>query len=78
LIYADSLDEQAVSFSNLGFINGLTTNPSIIIKDRPSWGFEKTIKFLQSVKGIILAYKVVSKKIKNGLKLLKIFRQIKK
>jgi len=51
LIYADSLDEQAVSFSNLGFINGLTTNPSIIIKDRQSWGFEKTIKFLQCVKG---------------------------
>lgn len=51
MIYVDSLDNKVVELVKHPFISGLTTNPTIVKRDKPEWGFQKTIEFLESIPG---------------------------
>jgi len=51
LIYIDSLEEKAVLLLKNSPISGLTTNPTIIKRDRNAWGFTDTIIYLQNNPG---------------------------
>jgi transaldolase len=51
MIYVDSLNDRALELIKLPIFTGLTTNPSIVKKDRPEWGFEKTLIFLENISG---------------------------
>ena len=51
MIYVDSLNDKAFKLVTLPIFAGLTTNPTIIKKDRVEWGFSKTLMFLQKLEG---------------------------
>jgi len=51
MIYVDSLDNKVVELVKYPFISGLTTNPTIVKRDKPEWGFKKTLEFLESIPG---------------------------
>jgi transaldolase len=51
MIYVDSLNDKAFKLVKLPIFAGLTTNPTIVKKDRPEWGFEKALMFLQNLEG---------------------------
>lgn len=51
MIYIDSISLDAVKYLNYGFIKGLTTNPTIIERDKNTEGFIDTVKYLQEIPG---------------------------
>ncbi|HOI35707.1 MAG TPA: transaldolase family protein [Mesotoga infera] len=51
MIYIDGICEKAVQLVKEPVFAGLTTNPTIIKRDRPGWGMMDTMKFLSKVPG---------------------------
>ena len=51
MIYIDSLNDKAFELLASPVFSGLTTNPTIIKKDKPEFGFEKALNFLQGLEG---------------------------
>ncbi len=51
MIYIDGICERAVQLVKEPVFAGLTTNPTIIKRDRPGWGMMDALKFLSKVPG---------------------------
>jgi len=49
MLYIDSFSEKAVKLVQLQVFKGLTTNPTILRRDRPGWSFSKALKYLSAI-----------------------------
>lgn len=52
MLFIDSLKDEAIELLNTGFFYGLTTNPTIIRRDRPNVGLKDVIILLNSISGL--------------------------
>jgi len=52
VIFIDDLSDKAVELLESGVFSGLTTNPTIIKRDRLGWGLKDSIIFLNSLPGL--------------------------
>lgn len=52
MLFIDGISDKALKLFSTGFFAGLTTNPSILKRDRPEMNFRDSLSFLNKISGL--------------------------